>query len=251
MSDSVTLDGVVLSRRSFAEGDLSVTLFTKQRGKISVVARGARKPKSKLAGVTEPGVEGQFQVILGRSRFIMGQVMPSKSRVGVHRQYQSLMAMLYMLELISAAAPENIPSESLYRLLQFGLSMIDQEADAVSSVATLHCLLLHSQGISPRFDSCMRCHEMIGDASRQMSMGYGGSICDRCSFDVHDLVKLNAGAASIWSQLIRFESVKGSDQQAWSDLLLASHEAVRHHLGHELKNWPLYIQAMELSDESW
>lgn len=251
MSESVTLDGVVLSRRSFAEGDLSVMLFTKQRGKISVVARGARKPKSKLAGVTEPGVEGQFQVILGRNRLIMGQVMPSNSRVSIHRHYEPLMAMLYMLELISAVAPENIPSDSLYRLLGFGLGMIDQAADPISSVATLQCLLLHSQGISPRFDVCMRCRETQDGRSTQVSMGYGGLICDRCSFDVHDLVKLNQGSANIWAQLIRFEAVKGSTQQDWSDLLLASHAAVRHHLGHDLKNWPLYIQAMELSDESW
>lgn len=251
MSDSVTLDGVVLSRRSFAEGDLSVTLFTKQRGKISVVARGARKPKSKLAGASEPGVEGQFQVILGRSRFIMGQVMPSRSRVGVHRKYETLMSMLYMLELIGAAAPENIPSESLYRLLQFGLGMIDQDADPVSSVATLQCLLLHSQGISPRFDSCMRCHQDSSGRSTQMSMVYGGLICNQCSFDVHDLVPLALGAASIWEQLIRFESVKGSIPDDWSALLLASHLAVRHHLGHDLKNWPLYIQAMELGDTAW
>ena len=137
------------------------------------------------------------------------------------------------------------------RLLQFGLGMVDQDADPISSVATLQCLLLHSQGISPRFDCCMRCHETISNVSEQLSMGYGGLICNQCSFDVHDLVPLSKGAASIWEQLIRFDAVKGSNAADWSALLISSHLAVRYHLGHDLKNWPLYIQAMELGDTPW
>ena len=248
VSESTTLEGIVLSRRSFAEADLSVTLFTKQCGKISVVARGARKSASKLAGVTEPGIEGEFQVITGHSRYLLGQVVPHHSRIAVHRKYELLLAMLYMLEIIDAVAPPNVASDSLYRLLQFGLGMIDQSADPVSAVATVQCLVLHSQGISPRLGYCMSCGNGCDDEAGYISMGYGGQLCGVCVGHAADAIGVSAGAARIWSRLMRYESVKGSGMEDWSSLLLASHKAIRNHIGHELKNWSLFIDAVEVVD---
>src|SRR5579864_178097 len=48
------VEAVVMRRLAIGETDRVVVFFTRERGKISVVARGARGPRSRLAGLTEP-----------------------------------------------------------------------------------------------------------------------------------------------------------------------------------------------------
>ena len=52
MNQLVT-DGIVLSRVNYGEADRIIKLLTPEAGKLSLMARGVRKPKSKLAGGIE------------------------------------------------------------------------------------------------------------------------------------------------------------------------------------------------------
>ena len=47
-------EGVVLRRIKYSETSLILTFYTKDQGKISLIAKGARNPKSKFVGALEP-----------------------------------------------------------------------------------------------------------------------------------------------------------------------------------------------------
>src|SRR5690606_36846968 len=53
-------EAVVLRSRSLGEADKIVTLFTYERGKVEAVARGVRRPRSRLLGVTQLFIHGRF-----------------------------------------------------------------------------------------------------------------------------------------------------------------------------------------------
>ena len=62
--EDLSVTGIVLKRFPLRENDFLVTLLTKEKGKISVFAYGARRQNSRLLGVLEPfcfGTSGSFR----------------------------------------------------------------------------------------------------------------------------------------------------------------------------------------------
>lgn len=77
-----TTPAVVLHRINLGENDKILTLFTRERGKLSAVAKGSRKPISKLAGATELFTHSRMQLAVGRSLDVITQAkMRTRSSV--------------------------------------------------------------------------------------------------------------------------------------------------------------------------
>ena len=83
---------LVLRQRNLAEADRIVTLFTRERGKLSAVVKGVKRPKSKLAAGTQLFTHSRFQLAMGRNLDVITQCEVVHPFHALHRDLTRLAA---------------------------------------------------------------------------------------------------------------------------------------------------------------
>ncbi|MCL4397609.1 DNA repair protein RecO [Patescibacteria group bacterium] len=111
------ITGIVLKRINFGESDKVITLFTKERGKLSVVAKGIRRIKSRRAPHLEPLNEVALMLHRGKNFEIITEAKTVTPFV-MQNNFKSLGFAFYAAEVIDKLLPENEPHEQVYWLLE-------------------------------------------------------------------------------------------------------------------------------------
>lgn len=146
----LTTEAIILKRTDFGEADRILSLLTPLQGKISVIAKGVRKPKSKLAGGIELFSVTDITYIVGK-----GQVYTlTSSRLKVHfgslaSNLEASQAGFEMLKTINHTTGEN-PENSYFELVKQGLKSLNQSKDNTSkSELWFYMRLLWLEGQAP------------------------------------------------------------------------------------------------------
>lgn len=170
---------VVLKRKNFGEADSLVTVFSKNHGKLKILAKGSRKIKSRFMGHIEPFSLVKISVVSGRSFEILTGSQVHESFRKLKEDLKNLPLGNLILEVTDFVSCEKQSSPQVFNLLSKTLSSNLWHKDPETLVLFFFVNLLKLLGFSPHLDSCLKCKNEDLKVV-YFSYYWGGILCKNC-----------------------------------------------------------------------
>jgi len=173
--------GIILKQTKLGEFDKIVTIYTPEFGKLTAVAKGACRPKSKLGGNVEPLTYSLMLLARGRNLDIITQSQTINGFLALKSDLWRMACGLYILELIDSFTVEGGENRPLFDLL---LDILTQLSDPGSNEALLRYFelhLLHHLGYRPQLRRCVSCDSPLKPVTNLFSPSKGGLVCPNCN----------------------------------------------------------------------
>lgn len=183
--NQIVLTGMVLSTMPIGEYDRRVVILTKEQGKISAFARGARRPNSPLVGAVNPLAFGEFTMYEGRTSYTIQSASITNYFAELREDVVGAYYGFYFLEVADYYAKEYTDEREMLKLLYQSMrALINPHIPnrLVRRIFELKALTVNGQ--APQVFQCVIC----GDKERPavFSPAKGGLVCSECSGDVID-----------------------------------------------------------------
>lgn len=180
-------EAVILKQMPLGEADRILTMFTPSFGKVRAVAKGVRKPTSRMGGSVEPLTRANMLLSKGNELDIVSQSEPIDAYLAVRGDLEKTSTSFYMAELIDAFTTEQSENRSLYRHFVSSLeTLCELKSDGNGNVrefillrASYESGLLIMTGYRPQIHKCIECG-LPPQGTVSFSASGGGVICQRC-----------------------------------------------------------------------
>jgi DNA repair protein RecO (recombination protein O) len=187
-----TTDAIVLSRFDLGEADRVLTLITPTGGKLKAIAKGIRRPTSRLGGSLEPFAELTVALARGRTFDVVTQVSVGHAWLRLRDDLESTATAWYLAELADRSLEERHAAEPLYALLRRAYELLDAGMAPGRVARWYEVHLLDELGMRPEVDRCVECDRVLESAERfRWVPPLGGVVCERCPGPPHERAALS------------------------------------------------------------
>lgn len=259
---SYSTDAIILKRTDLGETDQILTLFTPAKGKFHAVAKGIRRPISKMGGHLDMLKHSLLQIAQGRNLDIVTQAVSRESFQYIQTSLWHMTCGFYLAELIDRSLEDGAEHFEIYMLLLETLRALDADAAEVQqkrqeleegkvpdklqermrSTLLLRYFELHllaDIGYEPTLQTCASCSNELQPVENGFQAALGGALCPDCSH--------------LWSRTLSLNALKvlrGLQSKEWSDvphfrvgprlqseLEVILHDLLRFNLERDMKSW--------------
>ena len=154
MQGITEITGMVLKAEPMNDYDRRVVLLTRERGKISAFARGARKQNSKLLAATNPFCFGTFKLYEGRTSYNVMEAEITNYFEGLRNDYEGAFYGMYFLEVMDYYTRENNDEKEMLKLLYQSLRALMHEG--LSNVLVRYIFEMKAMVLSGEFPGMPR-----------------------------------------------------------------------------------------------
>lgn len=172
------VEGVVIRTTDYGETHKVITVMTKELGKIGVMARGVKKPKSKLSACSQVFIYGQFLIHRRTGLGTLVQADVTESMRGIREDIEKTAYASLIIELTDKVVEDRSGSPELYNLLYKSLRAINEGKDGEVIMFIYQMKMLDLIGIKPFLDGCECCGSAKG--SFAFSIRRAGYLCHNC-----------------------------------------------------------------------
>jgi DNA repair protein RecO (recombination protein O) len=188
-------EAIVLKSLKFGDTSKIVTLYTKDYGKIKVMAKGIRKPKSRLAGTQETlsHIQIVFYKKLTTEIYLLSQAEIIKPFQKITKDLSRYAFASGILELLDKLITGEESNPELFELTLNTLSFMESCPPKSLEKSFLFFVLRLADilGYKPKFDRCIVCNKIISDKFILFSPEKGGIVCQRCAREDQAYLRLS------------------------------------------------------------
>ena len=185
MANIIKTKAIVLKTIPFKESSLITSLLTDKLGKIKVLAKGIRRPKSKLCGTLEPF--SLDEIIFYKREFKEMYTLSDASVLEgfdhIRSQPGSVHAAMVFCEFFDKTLPaEERDDESFSFFVRFLKKLQSVDETEVKSLVFSYLLrALSGAGVRPHIENCVRCHTPMRTHEKKFnfSINAGGLVCSK------------------------------------------------------------------------
>lgn len=184
MNNFVT-DAINLKSYNLSESDKIIVMYSRDKGLIKGVAKGVKKPKSKLGARMDLLVANKLMLYKGKNLDTICQAEALNTFNKIRQNMDKIFYSLYLSEVVTNFGVEDDPcSNEVYDLLYKALDAIAQAQDKVKvllSVLKFQLKMMNLSGFGVELHTCLKCGCKLEDARMYFSSSLGGVICEDCN----------------------------------------------------------------------
>ncbi|MBV7507520.1 DNA repair protein RecO [Bacillus sp. sid0103] len=188
-------EGIVIRTTDYGETNKIVTLYTREWGKVGVMARGAKKPNSRLSSITQLFTHGYFLIARGSGLGSLQQGETASSLRSIGEDIFLTAYASYIVELTDKCTEEKKPNPFHFELLFQTLNFLNEGYDPDILMNIYEMKMLNVMGLNPILNQCSVCGSTDGHFS--FSIREGGFICHRCLDKDPYHLKISASAVKL------------------------------------------------------
>lgn len=170
-------DAIVLRRADFGEADRLLTVFTPDKGKVRLLAKGVRKTTSRKAGHIELFMLTDVLVAHGRTWDIISQAEIVEPFRGLREDLDKTSHAYYLAELVDRFTEEHDPNQPLFELLALTLARLSHADSTFLALRYFEVHLLSLTGFQPQLYFCVAGDEAIEPVENYFHYADGGVLC--------------------------------------------------------------------------
>ncbi len=178
---------ILIRRLDYGDYDLIITFLTLQQGKITAIAKSAKRSTKRFAGVLE--LFSLLDIVLSSKR---GKGLPILTEASLSQPLSSIRGDInktayasYWAELVNDSLEDEKPQTAVFQLLTYVLTAMDAGHIPNEVLSILFQMrLLTLSGLCPNLSFCCTCHSDMADAGQHkinVDLAKGGLVCESCS----------------------------------------------------------------------
>ncbi len=173
-----SVEGIILSEKSYRETSKILKILTKDYGIISAIAKGAKQVKSPLRSVTGKMIYGNFYLVYKKDKLsVLTNVDVLDHFKNIKTDIDRISYASFLLELSEQVTKQN-PDPTIYSILISGIKKIDEGFNPMVITNIIELKYLDYLGVMPNLDSCSICGAKTGIVT--LSSSAGGYLCKNC-----------------------------------------------------------------------
>ena len=174
-------EGIVLKSTEFEEADKIVNIYTKNYGKISAIAKGVRKTKSKFGSSLEILTHSIFLIYKGRNIDIVSQTEILESFFSTSKEVIKFAFAVNCVEVVNKLTEEREINIGLFNLLKEVLHYLRKTDDPKLLTLSFKWQTMSLLGYRPSINYCCKCNKSVEDQKEMyFNIKEGGLICNNC-----------------------------------------------------------------------
>lgn len=233
-------EALVLRVRDFGEADKVLTLLRSEDGKAQAVAKGARRPRNRLAGVSQMFTQARLLLFHGRSLDTLSQAEIIESFGALREDLTKMAYGSYIAELTDEMIRDHDPHPGVFLLLLSIQHLLAAGASPEPVVHAFELRLLAELGYRPSLEHCVNCGGPLAGSRIRFSPNAGGALCGNCLGEDESGAMVSRGALETMRHLLTAELTRVHllrlDAQTTAEVTEALRQYVAYRLDKKLKS---------------